>query len=89
MKIKNEFVVHELAGEYIVVPVGSEADRIHGIIKLNSTGYFLWCLLLNNIENVSFLENALASNYSIDTGKAKNDVAKFLNTIDKYGCLEK
>ena len=42
MKIKDNYVLQTMADEYIVVPVGEEADRVHGIIKLNETGAFLW-----------------------------------------------
>mgnify|MGYP007095657831 FL=1 len=45
MKIKNGFAKREIAGSYIVVPVGKEASEFNGMITLNESGSFFWdCL---------------------------------------------
>ena len=42
MKIKNGFIVREVGGENVVVPVGEMSKVFHGMINLNETGAFLW-----------------------------------------------
>ena len=42
MKIKNGFVVREIAGECVVVALGEASKVFNGIIKLNETGKIIW-----------------------------------------------
>ena len=49
MKIKNGFAKREIAGSYIVVPVGKEASEFNGMITLNESGSFFWDCLQNEI----------------------------------------
>ena len=87
MIIKDGFVLQELVDDYIVVPVGDKADQIHGIIKLNSTGAFLWKLLSQNDQTEESLVKALTEQYTTDLGTAREDVTDFINVIKAYGCL--
>ena len=38
MKVKSEYILRELAGQNIVVPIGSEAVNFNGVITLNNSG---------------------------------------------------
>lgn len=87
MRIKDEFVLQELIDEYIVVPVGDESDRLHGIIRLNDTGAFLWKLLSQNDKTEDALVNALVDEYRIDIDTAKKDVNDFICVVKEYGCI--
>lgn len=87
MRIKDEFVLQELVDEYIVVPVGDEADRMQGIVRLNESGAFLWNLMLQNEQTEETLVNALIEKYGIDLDTAKEDVSSFVNAIKEYGCI--
>ena len=40
MKIHDGFLLREVAGNYIVMPVGAAAERLNGMIKLNETSAF-------------------------------------------------
>lgn len=42
MMIKGNFVIREIMGETVVVPVGDSAERFHGMIRLNSSGAVIW-----------------------------------------------
>lgn len=87
MRIKEEFVLQELIDEYIVVPVGDESDRLHGIIRLNDTGAFLWKLLSQNDKTEDALVDALVDEYLIDIDTAKKDVSDFICVVKEYGCI--
>lgn len=87
MKIKEGFVLQELVDEYIVVPVGDEADRIHGVIRLNETGAFLWNLLSQKDQTAEDLVTELTREYLTDPDTAKGDVAGFIESIKELGCL--
>lgn len=42
MKIKDGFMLSEVAGSYVVVPVGAVQADFTGMITLNPVGAFLW-----------------------------------------------
>ena len=45
MKLKKGYIMKELAGRYVVLPVGGEPEGFQGMIQMNVTGGFLWeCL---------------------------------------------
>lgn len=87
MKLKSDFVLREVADEYIVVPLCEEADRIQGIIKLSSSGAFLWKLLQDE-QTEDALADALTAEYAVDAATARADVAAFLASLRSIGCLE-
>lgn len=41
-RVNPDFVLREIAGEYILVPVGDAAEAANRIIALNETCGFLW-----------------------------------------------
>lgn len=81
MKIKEDsFVLRQIADEYIVVPIGSEADIQNCIIKLNETSAFLWGLLENE-KTINELVDSLINEYEIDYDTAKRDVTLFCKNL--------
>lgn len=88
MIIKNQFVLQEIAGEHIIVPIGEEADRLHGIITLNDTGAFLWKKMEKNDYSKRELAEALCKEFEIDILIAENDTSEFLDTLNSLGCIE-
>ena len=42
MKIKEGFVVKEIAGQCVVIALGEASKIFNGLIKLNDTGRFIW-----------------------------------------------
>ena len=44
MKIKNDFIVKEISGSTVVIPVGNRVADFNGMLKLNETGVFLFNL---------------------------------------------
>ena len=45
MKLKSGFILREIAGSSIIVPVGERVKEFNGVINLNDTGVFLWNIL--------------------------------------------
>ena len=42
MKIKQGFMLREVAGNYVVVAVGEASKKFNGVINLNESGAFIW-----------------------------------------------
>ena len=50
MKIKDGYILREIAEIPVAVPVNDAARSFNGMIRLNSTGAFLWRLLERKME---------------------------------------
>ena len=87
MKIKKGFVVREVGGETVVVPVGAMSKTFHGMINLNETGAFLWSFFQTE-HSVEEGVKALLGEYDVDEEIAKLDVEKFVATLTKNGFAE-
>ena len=80
MKINKEFILREIAGEYILVPIGDTPLSFNGLITVNDVGAFIW----NNIEKTSSEEELLKlilDEYDVDKDSAKEDLAEFLGKL--------
>lgn len=80
MKIKDGFILREVAGSYIVVAVGEAVKVCKGIINLNETGAFLWKLFEKGCEKEDAVKELL-SVYEVDEKTAREDVDKFVSKL--------
>lgn len=86
MKIKNGYMVSEVAGTAVVVPVNPD-HTFRGMLKLNGTGRLLWERLAED-ATASELSALLVSEYEIDGETAERDVDAFLAMLRRFGVLE-
>ncbi len=87
MKIKNEYILKEIAGENIVVPTGQEAVSFNGIITLNNSAALLFRFLQEEAEQEELIHFYLET-YNVDEATAVNDVLEFLAILKKHHLLE-
>ena len=86
MKLKNGFILREVAGSTVVVSLDPE-HTFGSMLKLNGTGKLLW-ERLSEESTVSSLTAALTAEYEIDEGTAQGDVERFLDMLRSFGVLE-
>lgn len=87
MKIKDGFILREVAGNFIVVAVGSAVKDFNGIINLNETGAFLWRMLEKGCDEQS-LKKALLDEYDVEYAVAEADVKAFIAKLTEAGLLK-
>lgn len=86
MKISKEFVLREIAENYIVVPFGENAISFKAMITLNKTGAFLWKQLEEERTEEELLANMLEE-YDIESETAKADIGQFIEKLETNGIL--
>lgn len=86
MKIEKEFVLREIAGEYILVPVGSTALELNGLITVNEVGVFIWKLLQNDVT-LDDIVQAVLNEYDVEESVARKDAADFLAVLQENNIL--
>lgn len=87
MKIKDSFILRNVAGSHVVLPMGASSAKFSGMLKLNETGVFLWENLKKEISEGD-LVNAMLAEYNVGADQAREDVMEFLNTLRGAGVLE-
>lgn len=87
MKIKGDFVLRDISGTTVVVPVGDRAVDFGGMLNLNETGAFLFKALQQGADETQ-LASSLADEYEVTQEKAAEDVALFINKLKDAGILE-
>ena len=86
MKIKDGFILREVAGSFIVVAVGDRAKDFNGIINLNETGAFLWEKLSKGADE-NQLKEALLAEYDVDEATAAADIKNFVAKLEEAGLI--
>jgi hypothetical protein len=87
MKIKEGFILREVAGSFIVVAVGEAVKNFNGVINLNETGAFLWKILQNGSDEKSLID-ALLLEYDVSEDIAKKDVQVFIAKLTEAGLIQ-
>ncbi len=87
MKVKEDFLLREVAGCFVVVPVGKATVDFNGMLNLNDTGAFLWENLQEETTKKELVEKLL-STYEITEDIASRDVDLFIKKLEDADLLE-
>ena len=82
MKIRDGFILREVADSFIVVAVGEAVKTFNGIVNLNETGAFLWKILEQGATKEELLKR-LTAEYDVDDATAKKDIDAFVEKLEE------
>ena len=86
-KTKGTYVLRQIAGEYLAVPISNEAGDDANIVILNPVSQVIW----NKLENgASFNEisEVVTTEFEVSKEEATADIKEFLNRLEEAGLLE-
>ena len=87
MKIKGEYLLREVVGETILVPVGKTALEYNGMIIINETGALIWKALEQNLTEQEILEKMMDA-FEVEIDEASADLQEFLTYLKNVGLIE-
>lgn len=87
IKIKEGFILREVADTYAVVAVGKASMNFKGMITLNETGAFLWKYLALGITKEDLLTKLL-DEYEVSKEDAIKHIDLFINKLKESDILE-
>ena len=87
MKLRGEFVLRNIAGDIVVIPVGKTALEFQGMIVLNEVSEFLWNCLENDTTFEMIVEK-VTDEFEVDQETACIDVSEFLEKLREYDLLQ-
>lgn len=80
MKIKEGFIMRQVAGENVVIPSGDNLD-MNMMITLNDSGAFLWNKLQEEITVDELVAAVVAEYPDVDSATAKIAVEGFIEQL--------
>jgi len=86
MKVKDGFLLREIAGTNIIVPIGERVIDFKGLMAINELGRYIWEKLQIECTFDEIL-SAILDEYDIDVESAKADLEDFLARLNKNGAL--
>ncbi len=87
MKIKEGFILRNVAGSFVVVPIGEATLDFNGMMNLNETGAFLFEKMIDGITREDLIK-ALTDEYDVDEETATKDVDVFIEKVKKEDLFE-
>lgn len=87
MKIRSDFMLREIAGTWLVVPIGSRAVDFNNMLTLSDTGAFLW-KQIEEEKSTQDLISSLLDSYDVDEQTAISDIGDFIKQLNESEILE-
>lgn len=87
MKIKDGFVMKDVAGSKVILPIGERQAEIKGIITFNDIGAEIFNMLdgRNSVEEIIC---KIAKDYDAPYETVKTDVNKLIEKMRAQGLIE-
>lgn len=87
MKIKEGFVLRQVADTWCVMPLGQMSLDFNGMLTLNETGALLWQKLEQGCDKDALVA-AMTAEYDVTAEEAAKDVDTFVEKLQQAGCME-
>lgn len=87
MKLNSDFLIHDTGNGEMLIPVGEETKKFHGVIKLNGTGSEIVHLLEDNDLSMEELLNHFYEEYEEDKEVIKQSVVEFINKLKEINAI--
>lgn len=87
MKIKQGFVMRDVAGQAVAIATGEASKSFHGMVKLNDTGAVIWNGIEKGLDEADIAEQ-LAAGYDVEADQALKDVESFIARMRDAGLVE-
>ncbi len=87
MKIKEGFILRNVAGNNVVVPIGQATLDFNGMMSLNDTGAFIFGKMIEGITREDLI-TAVMNEYGIDYQLAATDVDNFIEKVEGEDLFE-
>lgn len=86
MKLKDGFVLREIAGEWMAIAVGTRTAEFPGVIALSETAAFVWKRLEEG-DDLERIVTAVTEEFDVDIDTARKDTEEFIKQLCEKGLL--
>ena len=88
MRLNNDFLIHNTGNGEMLIPVGEETKKFHGVVKLNGTGSEIVHLLEEeDLSLIAFLYHFYEAYPEEDQNVIKESVTQFINKLREINAI--
>lgn len=87
MKIKDGFILKDVAGSKIVIATGAQRINFNGVITFNDVGAEVFNML-DGTNSVEDIVSKISADYNVDSNMVKNDVEKLIEKMRKHNLID-
>lgn len=89
MRIKDNLVLREIAGQYVIVPVMERVKEVHSMVYISSSAAFLWENIQGKDISVDGMVDMIMNKYkNVTREQAENDIAAFLKVLERNNIID-
>ncbi len=85
--LKGTYVLRQIAGEYLAVPISNEAGDDANIVILNPVSQVIWAKLENGATFDEIL-NAVMEEFNAEKEEVTKDIKEFLDGLNQANLLK-
>ncbi len=86
MKVSDQFILRNVAGDHLLIPTGRSAIDVKGLILLSESGVLLYNRLQNGCTKEGLVA-ALTEEYEVSAHEAEQDTEAFLEQMRQLHIL--
>lgn len=87
MKKIEEFIAREIAGEYVMMPVGKTAQKFNGLILANEVSAFIW-EHIESVKNTEELVDLICKEFDVSYEEAWKDTVELISQMETAGWIK-
>ena len=88
MKLNENFLIHDTGNGEMLIPVGEETKKFHGVVKLNATGAEIVHILEKEDLSLDALLERFFVNYPDDDKEViRSSVTEFINKLKEINAI--
>ena len=80
MKINDSFILKEVAGNYVVIPVDDDVLDFNGVITVNEVGAIIWKGIEDGKSKKDIID-LIMKEYDIDEATVTKDIDEFVSNL--------
>lgn len=87
MKIKDGYILKDVAGAKIVIATGAQKMNFNGVMTFNSVGADVFNMLdgTNSVEDIA---NKIAEDYGVSVERVKTDVENLIKKMKEHNLID-
>jgi hypothetical protein len=87
MKRKEDFLLQNVGGQDLLIPLGAKVLDMNGMVVFNPTGRYIWELLAED-RSLEDLVTAVVERFEVEPDRAGADVRAFVGDLAQQGCID-
>lgn len=89
MKLKDQLILREVAGEYVIVPTGQRVREVTNVVCISASAAYLWDYMKDHeFTKEELIQRILEHYQGVTREQAEQDIERFLTILSDNGILD-